>query len=499
LTKDTLIKLTTNNTGPLVRNPTNWQEHDLFVFFVRLVVLGAFFLILPALPAAAETRWYVSNAAGMALRPAFSRLALREKYALAVEEILPDDLPDNLREFYDRLYREAWVKAQTETKIDAETGEKKPEGTPFSLRLEKRILYENREATRMQWLFLDQENLIRLASAFALDPADYPPPVIPDLAADTETTIAVADEDSDTAVAEEDAGTVTAEASSEEGEDAKEGEESEEGEGEKIKVDYSGYIELYNSEGYIIEDHQFSSDSTDREMNYFYNKRILIRAVTKIHHPATETKESVTEDYCTDYYRYSRSSSLRGVERVYQAESQTEPVRMRFPHVVLQAAKNAQFVNPGISFSTEFFEDIIVDSGSRVLYTTDDRGRVLTETRRNEDGEVIGELRNTWSGDRLVSVHWKAGDDERITEFEYNSDGDRVLERNLNRGVLERMVRLDGDREIEELYMNGKPMLRAIWENGRKILEEPIRSLPAAEAPVTEMPPAEAPAAEGGS
>ncbi|MDR0708781.1 MAG: hypothetical protein LBF77_01795, partial [Spirochaetaceae bacterium] len=173
---------------------------------------------------------------------------------------------------------------------------------------------------------------------------------------------------------------------------------------------------------------------------------------------------------------YSRSSSLRGVERVYHAEAEEEPVRLRFPHVVLGAAKNTSFVNPGISFTNEFFKDILVDSGSRVLYTTDERGRVLSETRRNEDGEVIGELQNTWSGDRLVSVHWKAGDDDRITEFEYNSDGDRVVERNINKGVLERIVTQEGDQEIELLYMDGKPMLRAVWENGRKISEERIRS-----------------------
>jgi hypothetical protein len=210
-------------------------------------------------------------------------------------------------------------------------------------------------------------------------------------------------------------------------------------------------------------------------VNYSYNRQRLIRAVTKIYHPAGETEESYIEDYCTDYYRYSRSSSLRGVERVYHAETATEPIRLRFPHVVLGAAKNTNFVNPGISFTNEFFKDVLVDSGSRVLYTTDERGRVLTETRRNENGEVIGELQNTWSGDRLVSVRWKAGDDDRITEFEYNDDGDRIVERNINRGVLERVVTVEGDLEIEILYIDGTPMLRAVWENGRKISEERIR------------------------
>jgi hypothetical protein len=432
-----------------------------------------FFLFLLSVNAAGaedsrENRWYISNAAGMALEPAFSRLAMREKYALVVTEILPGDLPANLREFYDRIYREAGLSAAAKTETEAEEGE--AVDTPFSLRLEKRILYENRKASRMQWLFLDGESLVRLAAAFALDPADYPPPETEEPATDD------APDDAETAAAEADDAAAVEGTDISEGEDGEEDKsEGEESEGEKSTVDYSGYIELYNPEGYIVEEHLFSSDSTDRMVNYFYNKQKLIRAVTRIYHPAGETGESYIEDYCADYYRYSRSSSLRGVERVYYAEAGSEPVRLRFPHVVLEAAKNTGFVNPGISFTNEFFKDILVDPGSRVLYTTDERGRVLTETRRNEDGAIIGELQNTWSGDRLVSVRWKAGDDDRITEFEYDSDGDRIVERNINRGVLERVVTRDGEQEIEMLYIDGKPMLRAVWENGRKILEERIR------------------------
>ncbi|MDR1411495.1 MAG: hypothetical protein LBI91_04765 [Spirochaetaceae bacterium] len=433
----------------------------------------AFFSLMPSVnTAGAQDRWYISNAAGMALEPAFPRLAMRGKYALAVTEILPGDLPGNLREFYDSIYREARLKAEAE----AETGEGAAAAIPFSLRLEKRILYENRQASRQQWLFLDRENQIRLAAAFALDPAEYPPPETGDAGGasqdSAEPNAGPGPAGGESLPAAGDTGE-TGDAG--EGEGSPGGEDGEEAEGEKSSVDYSGYIELYNPEGYIVEEHLFSSDSTDRIVNYFYNKRILVRAVTKIQHPANGEEETYTENYCTDYYRYSRSSSLRGVERIYHTQAENEPVQMRFPHVVLGAAKNALFVNPGFSFTNEFFKDILLDSGSRVLYTTDDRGRVLTETRRDEEGEVTGELRNTWSGDRLVSVHWKAGDDERVTEFEYDDDGDRILERNINRGVLERVVTMEGENEIELLYMDGKPMLRAVWENGRKISEERIR------------------------
>jgi hypothetical protein len=492
--------LTTENTelpgeeGICNKNSAKLQDAQ------RAPVLRGFllvFLLMCASGASGADRWYISNAAGMALEPAFSRLALREKYALLVTEIPPGDLPTNLREYYDRLYQESRLPVPQET----ETGVENAADAPFSLRLEKRILYKDREASRLQWLFLDGENLARLAAAFAVDPDEYPPPEIPADEANVENGVPE-DGGTDGDEAAEDAGDVgDGEAGAEAGENETEedggngeaGENDEDGGGEaeeeKPAVDYSGYIEVYNGEGFIVEEHLFSSDSSGRTVNYFYNGRRLVRAVTKTFPPADGTAENRAEDYCTDNYRYSRSSSLRGVERIYhsaaEAETKTEPgaepVRLRFPHVVLGAAKNAQFVSPAVSFSNEFFMDILVDSGSRVLYTTDERGRVLTETRRNEDGEVLGELRNTWSGDRLVSIHWKAGDDERVTEFEYNDDGDRILERNINRGVLEREVSIekgeegDGDRETELLYLDGKPVLKAVWKNGRKVSEERLR------------------------
>jgi hypothetical protein len=146
--------------------------------------------------------------------------------------------------------------------------------------------------------------------------------------------------------------------------------------------------------------------------------------------------------------------------------------------MILGAAGDMDFISPGSAYGSSFFSDIIVNSGDRVLYTTDERGRVLTEIRRDENDAILGELRNNWSGDRLVSVTWKAGEDEQLTEYEYDDEGDRILERNYVNGVLERTVRREADREVEELYMNGAVILRAIWEEGRKISEERVRPQP---------------------
>jgi hypothetical protein len=133
------------------------------------------------------------------------------------------------------------------------------------------------------------------------------------------------------------------------------------------------------------------------------------------------------------------------------------------------------FVNPGIAYSPEFLQDVIVPEGGRVIYTTDSRGRVLAEQRLDEAENVIAEIRNTWSADRLLSVRYTAGDDERLTEYEYDEDGSRTLERNYNNGALERVVRSDKEKDVEELFMNGELILRAVWEEGRKISEERVR------------------------
>jgi hypothetical protein len=113
--------------------------------------------------------------------------------------------------------------------------------------------------------------------------------------------------------------------------------------------------------------------------------------------------------------------------------------------------------------------------GAAVEFTTDERGRILTETRRDEEGEVLGTLTNVWTGERLSSVSWETGQEIRRIEFEYDPDGNRTGEKNFRDGVLERSVSSEGNRDVEELYLNGRPVLRAVWEDGRKVSEEPVR------------------------
>jgi hypothetical protein len=347
----------------------------------------------------------------MALEEAMSRLALRSKYALSVEPAREEEIPPLLREYLDPLYQ-----------------------------VEVRTLYEEGGVSRRQWIFRDEAGRTRLTAAGG-GGFGYPvesPPETPPPAADPE---AAPPEEAPSAPPEE---------------------------APAAEQDYSGLMEWYDEDGFITEDHLIDPEGGARIILYSYSGGVLIRAETRQRSPLGELSP-----VCTDYYRYSRSRSLRGVERVFHGDA---PQRdMRFPPLSPGMAGGMDFVNPGSAYGSDFFQDILSDSSFKIEYVTDERGRILREIRRDGEGAVAGEITNHWIGDRLGSVLWKSGEDERLTEYEYDDAGDRILERNYRGTVLEREVRRIGDREIEELYMNGRPVLRSIWEGGRKISEEPVR------------------------
>jgi hypothetical protein len=364
--------------------------------------------------------WYVSNAGGMALEPAFSRFAIRGKYALSVGTAEEAEIPERLRARYDP-----------------------------SFHIELRCLYEDGLLTRRQWIFRDENETARVTAVF------------------------------------DDNG--------------------------------SGFIELYNADRLIAESHQIGADGSDYIIYYYYNRSVLLRAETRLFTPRLEDAEAPVPDLAaeapalpeadgisaapvpraadipsaeiivtadgteeplwTDTYRYTRSYALRSVERHFfrvPAGAQEREL-LRFPQLIIGIVPENEFVKPGSVFSSEFFEDVIINSGDRIIYNTDSRGRILSEVRRDENDAVLGEIINTWSGERLVSVLWKSEQEELLIEYEYNAAGDRVLERNIRDGTLERTVRQDGEQEIEELYINGEVALRAVWVEGRKVSEEPVR------------------------
>jgi len=238
----------------------------------------------------------------------------------------------------------------------------------------------------------------------------------------------------------------------------------------------SGFIEVYNEKGHIVMDFSLFEDGGEILTEYTYKGNALITAETKTRDPyAGEYRPSHT-----DNYRYNRSNSLRNVERVFHEASASlgaaglEPILLVFPGRVL--AYDKDFLKEKLTLTSEFFGDLQrTETGFRMVYDTDSKGRVLSETMYNARNEVVWTLTNTWAGDRISSILKIEGGDKRLIEYEYDGSGNRIAERDIRNGVLERQVLINGVKETEELYLNGVVVLRAFWEDGRKISEERVR------------------------
>ncbi|MCL2479457.1 MAG: hypothetical protein FWF22_08140 [Treponema sp.] len=404
------------------------------IFFLAAAMLSACLLMAQAFEdtVTAEPEWYLSNASGMALEYVPSRLAaLRNEYCISVSKIQARDLPPFLIQYYDD-----------------------------SFSTELRVLYENGEPSRQQWIFRDQKNITRLNAS----------------------------------------GPVT--------------------EDNPASMDF---MEIYNENHYLTEESQFLAGS-NQTISYTYSGGLLIKTETTIREtqpvaasadnnsidvtsddtspndvssnndssnnassnetspndvmsndiPSNDVPTSVT--VFTDLYRYTRSASLRTIERTYISGVSGDLFRrIPFPALAPGVTGQPEFQNPGLAYGSLFPDGMDIPANTSVIYSTDSKGRVLSERRLDENGDTQAELVNTWTGDRLDSISWKSADQDKTTEYEYDENGNRIVERNYNNGVLERVVKTDGNRDTEELYMDGKLMLRATYEDGRKISEERIR------------------------
>jgi len=298
--------------------------------------------------------------------------------------------------------------------------------------IEIRILYEERKESRRQWIFRDRDGNTRVNAVFRL----------------------IQDEELSGGADDKSSG------------DDKSSEDKTLG----------GFIEVFNENGRISRDYSLFEDGSEILTAYFYNENVLIRA-------ETQTKDADSLEYkktYTDNYRYNRSYSLRNVERVFYEASASwvvgiEPVRLVFPSRVLDVAKEKDFLKEKLTFSSDFLGGYQVDAGFRMVYDTDSRGRVVREIMYNGRNEVVWTLKNTWSGDRIIAILKIEGADERLIEYDYDSSGNRIAERDIRNGILERQVFINGNKETEELYLNGVVALRAFWEDGRKISEERVR------------------------
>ena len=407
----------------------------------------------PAWEPLGPPRWFRSNAGGMTLEEIPSRLAaLRNKYALVIDYAPPDEIEPRLLPYYQDEYI-----------------------------VEVRILYEQGTESRRQWLFRDESGVARLNAVF-IPPAIEQPEEQPD-----ETT-----EEIDNDINNNDIDNI------DDIDEIAETEPEEEGELTELAGEFSpeappndepppsvapanrdavvsvGFIEIFNEKSQITEERQFFDDDSETLIIYSYNTNILVKAEAK------EKREG--EEYHTayiDYYRYNRSYSLRHVERQFHRYDHDgayrQPVRLTFPGRVLDAASDQNFISDKLMVVSDFLGSLFAGEGYRVIYTTDSKGRILTQTMLNDKDEEVWVIVNTWSGDRIVAMQKTEGEDRKVTEYEYDGAGDRVIQRDIHNGVLERLVRTSGDNETEELYLDGILVLKAYWVDGRKVSEERVR------------------------
>jgi hypothetical protein len=237
------------------------------------------------------------------------------------------------------------------------------------------------------------------------------------------------------------------------------------------------FIELYSPEYLLTELFQILASGERYSTRYRYSGGVLVASETTLD----------GELLWSDEYRYTRNYKLRGVERRYvekvsgkenssesfsvEAREQSDRLdRLRFP------PRGASFISPESPYDyrlrTGALRDVFMTEAVTVRYNTDSQGRVIYEEHLDGDGKQTASLTNEWSGERLLSVTWSSGGVSGKVEFDYTQNGENGGERNYRNGVLERKITRDGKREIEELYRNGRPILRAVWEDGRKIAEE---------------------------
>ncbi len=222
-----------------------------------------------------------------------------------------------------------------------------------------------------------------------------------------------------------------------------------------------GFAEYYNESGLLIQEDTFLEESII-SIRYSYNDTILLRS---------ETWQDLQLHLWSDEYRYSRAGSLRSIKRTFFSDETENTIRLtKFaplgPYEYISVFTSVPVI------SSDFVSDIIHVTNTNIEYVTDDRGRVVSEIHKNEEGAITGELHNVWSGNRLASMSWNGENDSRRIEYEYDEQGNRLIERNYRDGILERLVRIEEDSEVEELYLHGQLSLRAVWKDGQKISEE---------------------------
>jgi hypothetical protein len=224
----------------------------------------------------------------------------------------------------------------------------------------------------------------------------------------------------------------------------------------------TAFLERYDGRGRLTEERRWLSDVQDEWITYRYSDNQLVQA------QGIKVPDGTV--LWIDRYYYERAGALRRIERQYTDSPSQAPLSVRFsktPQDTLGAYGADQGSPLAASVSAK-------SKGPTITYTTDSKGRVLTETRYDGSGRVVEELRNTYRDNRLSSTLRLVGGDSYRREYGYDTAGNRIEERDYHGEILERTLKKTGNQEVEELYMDGKAVMRTIWRDGIKISEERI-------------------------
>jgi len=412
-------------------------------------------------------RWFRSNSGGMPLEEMKSRIAaLRGEYALVIDFTSSDELPEYLLDFFDE-----------------------------SFFIETRALYKKGEEDRVQWIFRDENYGVRLNAVLFEAKKDEESVT----AGDSADGIALSNEE--TAIKQ------NAEGNAEIAE-AQSGTDENEIIAKPVRKPdpASGFIEIYDEKYNLITEYTYTGKGEKSKIEYFYNKNVKISAQAMLW---DEDKEEYVQIY-TDYYYYNRSAFLRAVERVFSRDQKITSadnviannviadntmeengvtdkagtdsagtdnvVKVSFPYNILTAANNKVLLSERYNAFPDFFGDLFVTKDSKLIFKTDDKGKVLEQTliSNDEEGTVVWKIVNTWTNDRIEKITKTEGETVLLAEYVYDKSGERILEKNYKDGVLERVVRTEGNKDYEELYLDNKLVLKAVWEDGRKISESRV-------------------------
>ncbi|MDR0539638.1 MAG: hypothetical protein LBG74_03940 [Spirochaetaceae bacterium] len=474
--------------------------HRFFLLFVTASLLCSTSSETETQKAATEIEWYISNSSGMALERTIQTRAMREKYALQVRYIEPNDTPREIRKYYSAPWR-----------------------------IERRILYENGKRSRTQWSFWDEIDTAYFVAVIGNDGAgfiewyDETGRIVEEQRLDpdgsgyfisytykdsfliksrataiepykkNDASAKNPNSDEKTAKTQEDAAKPAADT------------ENAMPETKPPANPAPDTIQQAPSPATAADDSDAGVDADDETLVHEMgittpapavvpppSPQTVIRplpppqSASKLvrypEQPAVFPAEFIARSgregavLWTDTYRYARAKSIRSVERHVMAagNGKAEFVKMQIPRTIEIEPDNRKFVEPATSFISSFLADILYDKTARITYTTDNKRRIVSQMYYNEKDEPIGEMRNQWDNDRLLEVLWKNGEDERRIEYQYNKHGDRTSEKDYNKGILERTVQIDGSNEIERVYREGHLILEAIWQDGRKISERRI-------------------------